>query len=45
MLIGAATPEGGRYATIGGLDAVFVLPAPVVSILTKPMDVPMEKAR
>ena len=45
MLIGAATPEGGRYATIGGLDAVFVLPASVVSILAKPMDVQMEKAR
>ena len=42
MLIGSVAPEGGRYAMVGGLDAVFVLSAPVVSVLTKPVDVLME---
>lgn len=45
MLIGSATSEGGRYATIGGIDAVFVLPASVVSVLTKPVEVTMEETR
>jgi len=45
MLIGSATPEGGRYATIGGVDAVFVLSAPVVSVLTKPVESSMEDKR
>ena len=45
MLIGSVAPEGGRYAMIGGLDAVFVLPASVVSVLTKPVDALMEDRR
>ena len=45
MLIGAATSEGGRYATIGGIDAVFVLPSSVVSVLTKPIEASMEENR
>jgi hypothetical protein len=38
MLLGAAAPGGGRYASIGGADAVFVLPASTVSTLTKPVE-------
>lgn len=45
MLIGAVAPDGGRYATIGGSDAAFVLPASVVSVLAKPVDASMEKKR
>ena len=45
MLIGAVAPDGGRYAVIGGSDAAFVLPASVVSVLAKPVDVKMEDRR
>ena len=45
MLIGSVAPEGGRYAMVGGLDAVFVLSASVVSALTKPVDALMEDKR
>lgn len=45
MLIGSVAPGGGRYATIGGSDAAFVLPSPVISILTKPVDASMENKR
>jgi hypothetical protein len=45
MLIGAVAPEGGRYATIGGSDAAFVLPPSVISVLTKPADASMEEKR
>lgn len=44
LLLGAAAPGGGRYATIGGLDdASFVLSAATVSILTKPVEETLEK--
>lgn len=36
LLIGSAAPGGGRFATIGGSDAVFILSAATVSALTKP---------
>ena len=45
MLIGSVAPEGGRFATIGGLDAAFVLSPSVISILTKPVESSMEKKR
>lgn len=45
MLIGAVAPGGGRYATIGGSDAAFVLSASVVSVLTKPVDTSMENKK
>ena len=45
MLIGAAAPEGGRFAAIGGLDAAFVLSPSVISILAKPVEASMEKKR
>lgn len=45
MLIGSATPNGDRYATIGGIDAVFMLPASVVSVLTKPVEDAMEEGK
>lgn len=45
MLIGAVAPDGGRYAVIGGSDAAFVLSAATVSVLTKPVDVKLEKKR
>jgi hypothetical protein len=45
MLIGSVAPDGGRYATIGGSDAAFVLPSSVISILTKPADASMENKR
>ena len=38
LLLGGAAPEGGRYATIGGSDAVFVLSPEMVSVLTKPTE-------
>ena len=44
LLLGAAAPGGGRYATIGGVDdASFVLSAATVSILTKPVEETLEK--
>jgi len=46
LLLGAAAPGGGRYATIGGLDdASFVLSAATVSTLTKPVEEILEKKR
>lgn len=36
LLLGSAAPGGGRYATIGGSDAAFILSAATVSALTKP---------
>jgi hypothetical protein len=45
MLIGSVAPGGGRYATIGGSDAAFVLPSSMVSVLTKPVDASMENKR
>lgn len=45
MLIGSVAPDGGRYAVIGGSDAAFVLPASVVSLLSKPVDEKMEDER
>ena len=36
LLLGSAAPGGGRFATIGGSDAVFILSAATVSALTKP---------
>jgi hypothetical protein len=42
MLIGSVAPGGGRYAMIGGLDAAFVLPPSVISILTNPVNTQME---
>lgn len=37
ILIGGQTIDGGRYATIGSTEAVFVLPAKTVSILASPL--------
>lgn len=34
LLLGGAAPGGGRYATVGGVDAIFVLPRPIVADLT-----------
>ena len=46
LLLGAAAPGGGRYATIGGLDdASFVLSAATVSMLTKPVEETLEKKK
>lgn len=38
LLLGAAAPGGGRFAMIGGSDAIFVLSAATVSTLTKPVE-------
>ena len=38
LLLGAAAPGGGRFAMIGGADAIFVLSAATVSTLTKPVE-------
>ena len=45
MLLGAAAPGGGRYATAGGSDAVFILSAAAVSTLTKPVEETMEEKK
>lgn len=37
ILIGAPTIDGGRYATIGSTEAVFVLSAKTVSVLASPL--------
>jgi len=37
LMIGHAAPGGGRYATVGGADAVFVLPRTAVASLTLPL--------
>ena len=37
FLLGAAAPGGGRYATIGGSEAAFILSAATVSSLTRPV--------
>lgn len=37
ILIGAQTIDGGRYATIGSTEAVFVLPAKTVAVLASPL--------
>ena len=37
VLIGEAAPGGGRYATLGAADAVFVLPERAVGLLTAPL--------
>ncbi len=37
ILIGRVAPGGGRYATVGGMDAVFILSRSVVSSLTAPI--------
>ena len=34
IMIGGAASGGGRFATVGGADAVFVLPRTTVSALT-----------
>ncbi len=36
LLLGAAAPGGGRFATLGGSDAAFILSAATVSALTRP---------
>ena len=43
MLLGAAAPGGGRYATVGGSEAAFVLSAATVSALTKPVEETMKE--
>lgn len=35
VMLGGAAPGGGRYATVGGLDAIFVLSRHVVQSLTR----------
>ena len=37
LLLGAAASNGGRFATIGGSDAAFILSAATVSSLTRPV--------
>ena len=37
ILLGKVTPEGGRYATVGVADAVFILPKATVEILYAPL--------
>ncbi len=37
ILIGNTAPGGGRYATVGGMDAVFILPRATVAALTAPV--------
>ena len=38
LLIGATAPGGGRFAIVGGSEAVFVLSPETVSLLTKPVE-------
>ncbi len=35
VMLGGVAPGGGRYATVGGLDAIFVLSRQVVQTLTR----------
>jgi hypothetical protein len=35
IMLGGATASGGRYATVSGMDAVFILPRAVVAVLTQ----------
>lgn len=37
ILIGTQTIGGGRYATVGSTEAVFILPAKTVSVLVSPL--------
>ena len=37
ILLGAAAPGGGRYATIGGAEAAFILSAATISTITRPV--------
>lgn len=37
ILLGGAAPGGGRYATVGGLDAIFILSRKTVADLTAPI--------
>ena len=37
VLIGGTAPGGGRYATVGGADAVFVISRRTVTDLTTPL--------
>ena len=37
ILIGARTPDGGHYATVGAADAVFVVSPEVVEALSAPL--------
>ncbi len=37
LLLGAAASGGGRYATAGGADAIFIVPRDVVGRLTVPL--------
>lgn len=37
ILIGARTPDGGHYATVGAADAVFVVSSEVVGALSAPL--------
>ncbi len=37
ILVGAATPDGGRYATVGSADAVFVISDEAATALSSPL--------
>lgn len=37
LLLGNAAPGGGRYATAGGADAIFIIPRETVARLTVPL--------
>lgn len=43
LLVGASAPGGGRYAAVGGSDAVFAVSADTVSVLTRPAEKVTEK--
>lgn len=45
LLIGDAAPGGGRFATIGGSDAAFMLSASTVSTLTRPDEDTLKEKR
>ena len=49
-MLGNAAPGGGRYATAGGVDAIFIISREMAAELTIPLtesglEIPMEKAK
>ena len=50
LMLGNAAPGGGRYATAGGVDAIFIISREMAAELTIPLtesglEIPMEKAK
>ena len=37
LLFGKAAPGGGRYVTVGGSDAIFIISAKAMRVLTAPL--------